>query len=227
VIPAVTKYRVTAVNSISLLHFDGANNGTVFTDVYANTWSVGAGSPVTETTQVKFGTAGFSAGAGFITSASAPFVLGSGDFTIEIQVYPTSVASFYGIYAKRAGSGISTSASLNIDTGGGGRIHAGLSNTTSPSTWAVDLFSGTITLNTWQHVALTRLGTTFTLWLNGVSQQTGTLAGALSDTGVGPVIGALAQDNTIPFVGFLDEFRFSNVARYTANFTPPSAPFTF
>ena len=225
-IPAVTQHRVSGPASVSLLHFDGANNGIVFTDAYANTWSIGAGSPVTETTQFKFGTAGFSAGAGFITAPSAPFVLGSSDFTIEIQFYPTSAASFYGIYAKRSLSTITASATLNIDTGSSGRLHAGVSNN-GVAAWTLDLFSSTVSLNTWHHGALTRFGNTFTLWLDGVSQQTGTLAGALLDDGTGPVIGALAHDNAIPFAGYLDEFRYSLVARYTANFTPPSAPFTF
>ena len=227
-IPAVTQHRVSGPASVSLLHFDGANNGTVFTDVYGtNTWSIGAGSPVTETAQFKFGTAGFAAGGGFIHTTGAPFVLGSSDFTIEVQVFLTSVSTFYGIYAKRAQSTIAVSASLNVDTGSSGRIHAGVSNTTVGSAWTVDLFSGTISLNTWHHVALTRFGTTFTLWLDGVSQQTGTLAGALSDDGTTPLIGALSNDNVIPFVGNLDEFRYSLVARYTSNFTPPVAAFTF
>jgi hypothetical protein len=71
-----------------LLHMDGANGGTTFTDANvggsAHTWT--ANSATTSTGTLKFGTASENCGAGvgwIDTPDSADFTLGSGDFTID------------------------------------------------------------------------------------------------------------------------------------------------
>ena len=83
-----------------------------------------------------------------------------------------------------------------------------------------------IPLNTWTHVAVVRSGSTFTVYINGIADGIVTYAGAI------PVIsGATLFIGTIdPSVnwlnGYIDELRFSNgIARWTANFTPPTAPY--
>ena len=76
--------------------------------------------------------------------------------------------------------------------------------------------------DTWVHVAYTRSGTTGTLWLDGVSQGTWT------DTTDYTFSNALYLGSR--FTGeasdaYFDEFRISNVARYTAGFTPTTTQF--
>ena len=89
---------------------------------------------------------------------------------------------------------------------------------------------GTMTQGTWHHVAFVRessgtiymyldgvkQGASLTDW-NGISMQTAT-RNTLS-------IGARSGTTTECFVGILDEFRYSNVARYTATFTPATSEF--
>jgi hypothetical protein len=86
-------------------------------------------------------------------------------------------------------------------------------------------------LNAWHHYALVREGTGTNqtkLYFDGVMKGTGTDAASTSTWAL--TVGGLyyVTDTTgaqVIAAGF-DEFRVSNTARYTATFTPPSAPFT-
>lgn len=89
-------------------------------------------------------------------------------------------------------------------------------------------FTDNSPLNTWVHLAVTRRGSTVRGFQGGVLQFTqggdSTLAAAHAIT----VGGANESDwgANHGFVGELDEFRITNgVARYTADFTPPTQPF--
>ena len=76
--------------------------------------------------------------------------------------------------------------------------------------------------DTWVHVAYTRSGTTGTLWLNGTSQGTWT------DTVDYTFSNELYLGSRYTGEGgnaYYDEFRISNVARYTSGFTPTTSQF--
>lgn len=81
----------------------------------------------------------------------------------------------------------------------------------------------------WRHLALSRSGTSLRFFIDGT--QIGTTATASGTTnysgsnfmcGVGA--GPGAGDNQCP--GYISNVRFSNSARYTSNFTPPTTKFT-
>ena len=74
-------------------------------------------------------------------------------------------------------------------------------------------------LSGWCHLALTRLGSVLRLFING------TLVGVNNSytydgTGNDGVRTYIGMDTTL-----IDELRISNIARWTANFTPPAAPY--
>lgn len=74
-------------------------------------------------------------------------------------------------------------------------------------------------LSGWCHLALTRLGSVLRLFING------TLVGVNNSytydgTGNDGVRAYIGIDTTL-----IDELRISNIARWTANFTPPTAPY--
>ncbi|MCG5238371.1 LamG-like jellyroll fold domain-containing protein [Azospirillum doebereinerae] len=75
---------------------------------------------------------------------------------------------------------------------------------------------------TWVHVAHVRNNGTSTLYVNGVSA--GTFADTVNYVASGITLGRTADGN-FPMTGWLDQFRVSKVARYTVNFTPPTAEF--
>lgn len=85
----------------------------------------------------------------------------------------------------------------------------------------------TFTTGTWYHVAVTRSGSTIRVFKDGTQVgSNGTLSGTVSATDF-TGIGANVNNNDVTnyWNGYIDEFRISKVARYTANFTAPTAAF--
>jgi hypothetical protein len=79
---------------------------------------------------------------------------------------------------------------------------------------------GTLDLTTWTHYAITRAGTVFRTFKNGVQQDTWTSSLALKAASDTLTIG---KWSTTYFSGYMEEVRISKgIARWTANFTPPA-----
>jgi len=153
------------------------------------------------------------------------------DFTYEWWWYPTTLSQrqwffhtatdyWLGVdFQTSSGRGLGMWASsngsswnlINADNGGNG-----ISNTNP-------------TLNAWNHIAYTRNGSTFTLWLNGTSiRSVGSITASIVDrSSQGKIIGSWAGTNhQFPIVGYIQDFRWTKgLARYTSNFTPPTAEF--
>lgn len=94
------------------------------------------------------------------------------------------------------------------------------------------LNTGTISVNTWTHVAVSRDGNTLRSYINGTqvgSDTTNTASwDVTSGTGAGVFIGAGNLTNVSPpnyhFDGLIQDLRFyKGAAKYTSNFTPPPA----
>jgi hypothetical protein len=175
-----------------------------------------------DTSLKKFGAgsltfSGTGSGCAFASSDSR-FIM-TGDFTVECWVYWPPM----GVNAQAVfGFGTSSSSQWYVTRlGGNGALR--LSN------GAVGLlFTGgtSPTNSTWHHIALTRSGTTMTLWLDGVSQGTSTQAGTI----LAGAVNLGARDSlsglTDQLIGNIDEVRVTvGVARYTAGFTPSAVPF--
>jgi hypothetical protein len=82
-------------------------------------------------------------------------------------------------------------------------------------------------LNQWVHLAWVRVGSTNTLYLNGVAAATATSSGTLSSTG-GVTVGRTGTSGTAfqHFQGLVSNFRLTNYAVYTSNFVPPTSALT-
>lgn len=206
-----------------LLHMDGSNGSTTFTDSSSNGLTVTANDNAqVSTAQSKFGgsSAWMDGPEGCLLVTSDTSLDLPGDFTIEFWHYITSItaAGFFG----RVNTGGYNAVALDV-TGGVYRLRAS-SNGTSHGL-AVTFTGNAPTANTWQHVAVTREGNVWRLFRDGA--QIGTTTNALTPyASTDPlVIGArTATDNSLE--GYIDEFRVTKgVARYTANFTPPTGPF--
>ena len=98
-----------------------------------------------------------------------------------------------------------------------------------PSAGGISVVSNAITKPTygsWYHVALVRDGSTWYFFMNGVGVGTKTGAGHTPDYAAPMRIGGcpgLEGTSYKALNGYLDEFRISNVARWTSGFTVPSA----
>jgi len=161
------------------------------------------------------------------TPSSSALSFGTSNFTIEFWAYGT------------AAQGSTTHFLGNNLTYGANAWEIQWSNG-APSIlnklqlWAYNLNSsgvfmqGTTTLvpNQWYHIALVRNGTAFTLYLNGVSEATGTSSASL-DTNSTNIIGVAARQGAEAFTGYISNVRaIKGTALYTSAFTPPTAPLT-
>lgn len=208
-------------DSVSLLlHMDGSNGSTTFTDSSRNALTVTAsGTAQISTAQSKFGgSSGYFNGTSDSLSFTDP-ALGTGDFTIEMWIKTNSSVQ----YAQLIGNETSTlgySLLINNNTATGGQIalyRGSLIASTSTGDWSDD---------SWHHVAVTRSGTSVTIWVDGTSNGTGTSSASMNGASL-CYVGRNNQFSPRNLVGYIDDLRITKgVARYTANFTAPSAPFS-
>jgi len=215
---------------VALLHMNGTNGGTTFTDVKGHTFT--ASSATTSTTQSKYnGSSGSFSSASVASAASPNFAsFGSGDFTLEAWVYPTAFANFETLMFVSAGVSNSwtTNHQMELVLNSSGQVLFGFSNGTS-SEQTFTATGGSLTLNTWQHVAAVKQGTTVTIYLNGVSVGSATVSMANVSSDCKVTFGRTDAVVTTPtnyYSGYLADARLTKgVARYTANFTVQYPPF--
>lgn len=209
---------------VASLHGNGTNGSTTFTDSspLASNWSILQGSPTVSTTQSKFGGSSlyFNGSASIVpTAASSNFSWGTGDFTIEMMVYTTSVG---GVLMDGRPSGVGTAATSLLSISTDGTLNYVVNGVTYSSS------SGAITANTWYHIAASRSGTSLRLFINGTQVgSTWTDSTNYSHATGRPVLGGRGDNTSVNFfTGYVDDARFTKgVARYTANFTAPTVQF--
>lgn len=213
--------------TVLLYHMDGANNGTAFGEENCDAGTAhpatANGNAKTSTSTVKLGTASgsFDGTNSYLNVAtSTDFDLGSsgsGDFTLEFWMNLTVSNTLQAIC--NAG-GNQTTGYAFAWIGSEGKFGILLNNGSYTRCSA----TSTVNPSTWYHVAFVRSGGTITVYLNGTSQGTFTDQ-AFNSNGQSFQIGQ--QSDSSGWVnGFIDEFRLSKgVARWTANFTPPSSPY--
>ncbi len=148
------------------------------------------------------------------TPANPIFAFGTGDFTVEAWVYPTTIAADWFICSGIGSGGFFFGNSAGVGFGWGRNAVA----------W--DYRSGSLSINTWSHVAVSRSGTTMRLFINGTLQGTAQTNSTLYDLSTGGTsIGS--QGTNYYLNGYIDDLRITKgVARYTGNFTPPVAAFS-
>jgi hypothetical protein len=91
--------------------------------------------------------------------------------------------------------------------------------------WAPANAGQAIEINGWHHIALVRNGTAVKFYYDGVMKGSGTDSTNLTATGIdiGYVFSGGAWGS---FYGYIDDLRITRgLARYTANFTPPTEQF--
>jgi hypothetical protein len=211
-----------------LLHGDGTNGAqnNTFVDSSSNGFSITRNGNTTQGSFSPYGDnwSNYFGGADYISAPNnTALQIGSSDFTIECWYYNT-VAAGDVLWSKAANSSAFTGYYLNIQ---GGARTPNFYATANGSSWAVNLSSSILmTINQWNHVAVTRNGSTWTIWVNGVSGGTATVSATILDDGSPFVVGALAN-NTSNITGYVSNLRFvKGTALYTSAFTPSTTPLT-
>lgn len=177
----------------------------------------GFGNAKISTTQNKFGgaSAAFDGTGDYLQIVeNGRFDFGTGDFTVEAWCYFANTNTDMLIFG-----GTAQTASFDFRRVNDNTIRVGRTNTA----WDATSSGSATSANTWQHIAVSRSGTTIRIFRNGtqIFSGTNTISYQITDF---VHIGGRASETF--FNGYIDELRVSNTARYTAAFTAPTAPFT-
>ena len=214
---------LTAITNTSLLTCadnrfidDSTNN---FTITRNGDVSVQRFSPFNPTTPYAAGTIG---GSGYFDGTGDYLVKTgteslSGNFTIEYWMYPTSTGSFPTTFSNYPVSPIGTILLAQFN-GTSSNFYFDIANGTSE----VVVGQYAVAINSWQHHAIVRSGSTITTYVNGVAlaSVTNSVNFPFSTVGIGGY-----TNGSYNFVGYISGFRVVNgSAVYTANFTPPTTP---
>ena len=207
-------------NVASLLHFDGADGSTTFTDQKGHVWTP-SGNAQIDTAQSKFGGASglFDGSGDYITAAShADFGFGTGDFTIEAFVRVPGTGSDMTLFDNRLAGALGIAIYSSIASGISAQKWGTATNVVVAAVGTV------LTPNTWIHLAVARQGTTVRGFRDGALEFTYTDSRTYaSSAGARYGISSAAGQ---PYNGHIDDARVTKgVARYTSAFTPPTAPF--
>jgi len=219
---------LTAVTNTKIL-FSGTNAGIVDGSMQ-NVLETVSGAKIS-TAQSKFGgsSIAFNGSTDYcFLPAGHSFLFSKADFTIETWVYigDTSARKYV------SGPGTDTAShykGFGLEIWGQQVCMWASSNGTSWDILECDTVGnrGNILLsaNTWYHIAVTRSGSTFRSFVNGVVDRTFTSSSTIyTDVTIPYNIGRIAYlSGTFFFNGYMDDYRVTKgYARYTSAFTPPT-----
>ena len=200
-----------------LLHGNGTNGAqnNTFLDSSSNNFTITRNGNTTQGSFSPFSQTGWSTY--FPNSSSQGLTLpsgglGSGDFTLEYWMYPSSLYDYITTFSTTRGA-----TGFNVGTDSAGLL-------VWYSSGARQIAAGKISANQWHHAAFVRSGNTLTGYLNGVAVASATVTTNFSATSAS--IGSLDGGSEY-LTGYLSNLRIVvGTAVYTSNFTPPSAPLT-
>jgi hypothetical protein len=200
----------------ALLHFDGGfkdESGKIWTP-YGNLSECGSKALVTT-------------GGQGLSCASDDFCFGTNDFTIDFWYKQTSWSYNYNSFAVMVLLNIvAQSPAPNLAIG---LSDGGVSKSSTLRIWSgsFDKTGTTIVSDGINHqIAVVRSSSSILCFIDGILNLTIPFSGSI---GVSPSllsIGACGTYNWGLAASEIDEFRVSNIARWTSNFAPPTAPYS-
>lgn len=211
-----------------LLSGDGLNGATWISDASTNNFDIITYGDAKATSQTPFNTTTYpTSGSGYFDGAgdllqvpsSANLTLGTGDFTLELWVYPTSWNSSLN-QSLLSGNGTMYGFGLGASQYYSGKLTFGYEGVFTIIEDAI-----LPTINAWTHVACTRSGNVFRVFLNGT--QSGSTITYSADFSA-PLRNIGSNTTSAGFFnGYISNVRvLKGTALYTTTFTPPTAPLT-
>ena len=183
------------------------------------------GTAKTSTAQKKFGTAsllldGNSDYAVFPHSGSND-IAGGGNWAVEFFFRIADRT----VYQQLAGKGTGFQMYCGYaDT----KVGLAVGTNSTSAAYFVSAEGGTITNDTWHHLAAVKNGTSYKLFLDGTAVVSVTSSSNVVTGTQSWIVGAYKLNGGSASAytnGYIDDFRVSKFARYTSNFTAPSEPF--
>jgi hypothetical protein len=151
--------------------------------------------------------------------------LGSSDFTIEGWVYFNSVASGRIIGHGSANTNAYTVGAWRIELTSSGSLTYSVSNTPNLNVWdiASNIVIGSVSVGTWYHFAVVRIGSQFSTYLNGVAGATASSSAAVYSSTYNLHIGALevGGGGSAYVSGYISNIR---IIKGTGYYTGPFSP---
>lgn len=202
-------------NTLLLLH------GEDFTDSSQNNKSMSKTGTVTLSENGKF-----DKGLYFNNGAlyCAPIILGTSDFTFDWWTKRTSNSSsltYQRVFANNYND--NTSNGVYIDFQGKTNL---LRICICGGAYGYCCDTNVLPLNTWIHCAFVRHGNTMNYYRDGTLTASAPTNVNIGYTGYNSYIGLSPIGDQGLVACYIDEFRISNVARWTSNFTPPDQPYS-
>lgn len=202
-------------NTTLLLHGDGSNGGTTFTDSSVNALTgTLTGTATTSTSVLRYGTASINmtTGNGVISYPSSLFNgYGTSDWTVEGWIYPTSTS-------------VSVKTIVHLNAGSNNGIHVYMNNgglyLDNGVTASINTSTTLMSANNWYHFACMNASGKTSIYINGEHQVSGTSQsyGTPSQAYIGKF-----QASALYWNGYLDDIRISNLARYQGAAIIPSS----
>ena len=177
------------------------------------------GNAAVSATQSKFGSASLALdGTGDYVSvaSSSDFGFGTGNFTIEGWFWKNTATQMV-LFDQRTSSASQLSVYVESNASGNLRLFVNGSYVLTSS--------NAMTTSAWNHVAISRASGTTRLFING-AVSTNTYADTNNYGVTKPLVIGASWVGATAFAGYIDDFRVSNTARYTATFTPSTTAFT-
>lgn len=213
---------LTAVTNTALL-MNFTNAGVYDASQLNALTTVGNATSSTAQTKYAAGSVYFDGSGDYLITSASAFAFGTGDFTVEAWVYMTA---YTGSVAGGSifGTVIGSKSGYSLNTGQDSTSLRLISN--ASGTWADTLTTGSgLSLNTWTHIAMSRNGANLRIFKDGVVIGSTSSASTLNFTGTTGWIGRFSDGtNDRYFTGYIEDVRVTKgLARYTADFTPPTS----
>ena len=201
----------------TMIHLKGFN-GKLVDNTKLQNWAT-YGNVQISTVRSKFGNSSivFDGTGDYITTPYSPsHDITNGEFTIECWLYPTSTKdqeifnNRVSSPTKGAGIRLLANGTIMFYFVGGSQV----------------ISTGTYSLNTWSHFAVTRTTNTIRIFLNGVMVGSGAVTSGTATTAALRI--GVAEDGTLGFVGYIDEYRITKgISRYSSDsgFSIPTKAF--
>lgn len=170
-------------------------------------------------TQFKFGSKSFNSTAATAYSTVLTRSTAPANFTIEFFFFLNSTGAVLNLLSSTTANSLLIAFArnpMNITVSIGQGASFNIAN-------AVRLATTALVVNTWYHLSIVKTNTQYRFFINGIEQNSITSALQMQTNSFSTF---RLGGNTSAYNGFIDEFRISNVARYTANFTPTTSIFS-
>lgn len=209
-----------------LLTGDGSSGSTSIVDSSKLNNTITNTGVTINTSTKKYGSGSlYFNGSSFLTTANSAITnVGSGDFTVDFWVNFNSVSATQNIFEGYTDNSLSMRFGINFQAGSANGLCISKSNVSDN-----DYCNYSFSTGGWYFISIVRQSGVIKFFVNGFLQtdQNPVIAGYSFPSTVNMNIG---RNHNAPrpeyFNNYIDDFRITvGIARYTTNFTPPTAPF--